>query len=110
MPVRPHLNEPIEDSRPQGYAADGYGKINGLAAIVTTFNADFQNQSISPPTGDNLVWSPTNSQTRMLGLINAAQHTLLAVRGERARQVGPRPQVAVVVLQDLVAGHPGRRG
>jgi pyruvate decarboxylase len=24
-------------SRPQGYAADGYGKINGLAAIVTTF-------------------------------------------------------------------------
>jgi hypothetical protein len=40
----------------------------------------------------------------------AAQHALLAVHGERARQVGARPQVTVVVLQHLVAGQPGRRG
>jgi cardiolipin synthase A/B len=29
-----------------------------VAAIETTFNADFTNATITPPTGDNLVWSP----------------------------------------------------
>ena len=49
---------------------------NDVAAIETTFNADFVNQAITPPNGDDLVWSPTNSQTAILGVINGAQHTL----------------------------------
>ncbi len=47
-----------------------------VAAIETTFNADFKNATVTPPDGDDLVWSPTNSQTSMVNLINAAQHTL----------------------------------
>jgi cardiolipin synthase len=51
--------------------------LNDIAAIETTFNADFNSTAITPPTGDDLVWSPTNSQTAMVDLINAAEHTLL---------------------------------
>jgi hypothetical protein len=47
-----------------------------VAAIEQVFNADYAKTSITPSDGDNLVWSPTDSQTRLLGLINGAQHTL----------------------------------
>jgi len=47
-----------------------------IAAIVTTFNADFAHRSITPPDGADLVWSPTNSQSSILAVINAAKHTL----------------------------------
>ncbi len=49
---------------------------NDVAAIETTFNADFTNAAITPPNGDDLVWSPTNSQTSMVSLINSAKYTL----------------------------------
>jgi phosphatidylserine/phosphatidylglycerophosphate/cardiolipin synthase-like enzyme len=49
---------------------------NDIAAIETTFNADFKHSTVTPPTGDDLVWSPTNSQTKMLGVINGATKTL----------------------------------
>lgn len=49
---------------------------NDVAAIETTFNADFSNASVTPPVGDDLVWSPTNSQTALLGLINGAKKSL----------------------------------
>ena len=52
-----------------------------VAAIVTTFNADFAHRSITPPDGADLVWSPTNSQASILAVINGAKHTL--VGGER---------------------------
>jgi cardiolipin synthase A/B len=55
---------------------------NDVAAIETTFEADFQNSAITPPDGDDLVWSPTNSQTALLGLINSAQHSLLVENEE----------------------------
>jgi len=55
---------------------------NDIAAIEATFNADFQNSSITPATGDDLGWSPNNSQTAMLAVINAAQHTLLVENEE----------------------------
>jgi hypothetical protein len=55
---------------------------NDIAAIETTFQDDFNSASITPPTGDDLVWSPTNSQTAMLALINGAQHTLLVENEE----------------------------
>ena len=49
---------------------------NDIAAIETTFNADFASSAITPPTGDDLVWSPTNSLTSLLGLINSAKSTI----------------------------------
>jgi cardiolipin synthase len=47
-----------------------------IAAIETTFNADFASSAITPPTGDDLIWSPTNSLTSLLGLINSAKTSL----------------------------------
>jgi cardiolipin synthase len=50
---------------------------NDISAIEQVFNADFENQAVTPPDGDDLVWSPTNSQTALLNLINSAEHSLL---------------------------------
>jgi cardiolipin synthase len=47
-----------------------------VAAIESTFSADFASQTITPPVGDDLVWSPTNSKTQLLNVINSAQSTL----------------------------------
>ncbi len=47
-----------------------------VAAIESTFNADFASQTITPPVGDDLVWSPTNAKTQLLNVINNAQSTL----------------------------------
>jgi phosphatidylserine/phosphatidylglycerophosphate/cardiolipin synthase-like enzyme len=47
-----------------------------VAAVVTTFNADFAGKKITPPDGADLVWSPTNSQAAILAVIGAAKHTL----------------------------------
>ena len=49
---------------------------NDVAAIVAVFNADYAHTSITPSDGDNLVWSPTDSQTHLLDLIDGAQHSL----------------------------------
>ncbi|OOG56604.1 phospholipase D-like domain-containing protein [Rhodanobacter sp. C03] len=48
-----------------------------VAAIESTFNADFKAQTITPPVGDDLVWSPTVSKTDLVNLINGAQDSLL---------------------------------
>jgi phosphatidylserine/phosphatidylglycerophosphate/cardiolipin synthase-like enzyme len=53
-----------------------------VAAIETTFNADFTNATITPSAGDNLVWSPTNSLSSLTGLINAATTSLLVEQEE----------------------------
>jgi phosphatidylserine/phosphatidylglycerophosphate/cardiolipin synthase-like enzyme len=47
-----------------------------IAAIETTFNADFVSSAITPPTGDDLIWSPTNSLASLLGLISSAKTSL----------------------------------
>jgi cardiolipin synthase A/B len=47
-----------------------------VAGIEQVFSADYAKTSITPSDGDNLVWSPTDSQSRLLALINGAQHTL----------------------------------
>jgi cardiolipin synthase len=52
-----------------------------IAAIVTTFNADFAHRAITPPDGADLVWSPTNSQASILAVISGAKRTL-AVENE----------------------------
>jgi cardiolipin synthase A/B len=53
-----------------------------IAAIETTFNADFENAAITPPTGDNLVWSPTNASSALSALIGGATTSLLISQEE----------------------------
>lgn len=55
---------------------------NDVAAIRATFEADFGNSAVTPPDGDDLVWSPTNSQSAILSVINSAQHSLLVENEE----------------------------
>ena len=47
-----------------------------VAAVEQVFNADFAKTSITPSDGTDLVWSPTDSQSHLLTLINGAQKTL----------------------------------
>jgi cardiolipin synthase A/B len=47
-----------------------------IAAIVKVFNADYAHEAVTPGDGANLVWSPTNSQTKLLALINGAESSL----------------------------------
>ncbi|ARF82312.1 phosphatidylserine/phosphatidylglycerophosphate/cardiolipin synthase family protein [Kitasatospora aureofaciens] len=49
---------------------------NDVNAIEQVFAADYAKTSITPSDGDNLVWSPTDSQDRLLALINGAQTSL----------------------------------
>jgi cardiolipin synthase A/B len=53
-----------------------------VAAIESTFDDDFVNASITPPTGDDLVWSPTNAEASLLGVIDGAKSTLLVENEE----------------------------
>ena len=47
-----------------------------VAAITSVFNADYKHSSITPSDGDNLLWSPTTAQSRLLSIINGATTTL----------------------------------
>ncbi len=47
-----------------------------VAAITAVFNADFAHRSITPGDGADLVWSPTDSQDKLLALINGATSSL----------------------------------
>ncbi len=47
-----------------------------VAAIVRVFNADFVHQAITPGDGADLVWSPTDSEKQILGVINGAKKSL----------------------------------
>jgi len=53
-----------------------------VAAIESTFSADFVPQAITPPVGDDLVWSPANAKTQLLNIINSAQTSLLVENEE----------------------------
>jgi phosphatidylserine/phosphatidylglycerophosphate/cardiolipin synthase-like enzyme len=64
-----------------------------VAAIETTFNADYTNAKITPPTGENLVWSPTNATSALLALVNDATKSLLISQEE----FGDQTLVAAVV-------------
>lgn len=82
-----------------------------VAAIETTFDADFTNATITPPTGDNLVWSPTNSRSALLALINGATKTLLFSQEEfddagieSAVEAALKRGVAVTLVQENVNG------
>jgi cardiolipin synthase len=47
-----------------------------VAAITAVFDADFAHRAVSPGNGADLVWSPTDSQDKLLGLINSATSSL----------------------------------
>ena len=49
---------------------------NDVAAIVAVFNADYKHSSITPSDGDNLLWSPTTAQSRLVTFIDGATKTL----------------------------------
>jgi len=82
-----------------------------VAAIETTFNADFANAAITPPTGDNLVWSPTNSRSSLLALLNGATTSLLIAQEEmadtdieNALEAALARSVAVTLIQENLNG------
>ncbi len=47
-----------------------------VTAITRVFNADFAHRSIQPGDGRDLVWSPTDSQAKLLALIGGATKSL----------------------------------
>ena len=47
-----------------------------VAAITAVFNADFTHTAVRPGDGSDLVWSPTDSEGKLLGLINGATSSL----------------------------------
>jgi cardiolipin synthase A/B len=47
-----------------------------VSAIAAVFDADFAHRGIRPGDGSDLVWSPTDSQGKLLGLINGATKSL----------------------------------
>jgi phosphatidylserine/phosphatidylglycerophosphate/cardiolipin synthase-like enzyme len=57
---------------------------NDVDAIEKVFEADYAGTSITPGDGDDLVWSPTDSSTQLLGLINNATSTLTIENEEMA--------------------------
>ena len=82
-----------------------------VAAIETTFNADFTDAAITPPTGDNLVWSPTNSRSGLTTLIEGAAKSLLISQEEFADtaiqtlvEAALRRGVAVTLVQENAGG------
>lgn len=80
-----------------------------VAAIEATFNADFTNAAITPPTGDNLVWSPTNSRAAITALIAGATKTLMLSQEEfsdpgmvSAIQAALKSGVTVAMVQENI--------
>ncbi len=47
-----------------------------IAAIQATFDADYDGTPITPPSGADLVWSPTTALDTLLGLIDGATRSL----------------------------------
>jgi cardiolipin synthase len=47
-----------------------------VAAIEKVFNADYAHSTVTPGDGADLVWSPTDSQSQLLALINGATASL----------------------------------
>ncbi len=82
-----------------------------VAAIEATFAADFVNAAITPPTGDNLVWSPTNSRAALTALIEGAAQSLLISQEEFGDtgiqtlvEAALRRGVAVTMVQENLRG------
>jgi phosphatidylserine/phosphatidylglycerophosphate/cardiolipin synthase-like enzyme len=82
-----------------------------VAAIETTFNADFTGAAITPPTGASLIWSPTNSRAALTALIEGAAKSLLISQEEfedtaiqTLVEAALRRGVAVTLVQENAGG------
>jgi cardiolipin synthase len=82
-----------------------------IAAIETTFNADFINAAITPPIGENLVWSNSNSRSALTALIEGAAKSLLISQEEfddtgiqTLVEAALRRGVAVTLVQENAGG------
>jgi phosphatidylserine/phosphatidylglycerophosphate/cardiolipin synthase-like enzyme len=47
-----------------------------VASIEKVFDADYAGTSVTPTDGDHLLWSPTDSRSRLVSVINSATKTL----------------------------------
>ncbi|OIK01296.1 phospholipase D-like domain-containing protein [Streptomyces monashensis] len=47
-----------------------------VAAIEKVFDADYAGTSVTPGDGDHLLWSPTDSRSRLVSFVNSATKTL----------------------------------
>jgi cardiolipin synthase A/B len=47
-----------------------------VSAITAVFDADFSGRAVRPGDGSDLVWSPTDAEDRLLGLIDGARRSL----------------------------------
>ncbi|HEV2634900.1 MAG TPA: phospholipase D-like domain-containing protein [Actinocrinis sp.] len=47
-----------------------------VSAITTVFNDDYKHSTVTPSDGDNLLWSPTTAQSRLVSFVNGATKTL----------------------------------
>jgi cardiolipin synthase A/B len=47
-----------------------------VSAITAVFDADFNGKTVRPGDGSDLVWSPTDAEDRLLGLVNGATSSL----------------------------------
>ncbi|WP_037907180.1 phospholipase D-like domain-containing protein [Actinacidiphila yeochonensis] len=47
-----------------------------VASIEKVFNADYAGTSVTPTDGDHLLWSPTDSRSRLVSLVDGATKTL----------------------------------
>src|ERR1700761_1904627 len=65
-----------------------------VAAITAVFDADYAHHSVTPGDGQDLVWSPTDSQDQLLGLINGAHHSLRIYSEEMGDAVIERALIA----------------
>ncbi len=50
---------------------------NDVAAIEAVFEKDFSSTAVTPSAAGGLVWSPTNSESSLVGLINGAKTSLV---------------------------------
>ena len=60
-------------TRDFGYFDTDHGDV---AAVVAVFNADYAHKAVTPSDADDLLWSPTTAQDRVLAVINGAHKTL----------------------------------
>ena len=58
------------------WSSPDYHYTHQKTVIIDVFNADFKKKAVRPGDGSDLVWSPTDSQDHLIGLINGATSSL----------------------------------
>ena len=75
-----------------------------IAAIEATFAKDYAHDTVTPTNGADLVWSPTNSQTSLLAIINDAKTSLLVENEEMSDSaIVSALESAAKKLEDIAA-------